>query len=76
MVRSSRTPSFFRLSWSTRSNTMSLTLLSASLMLSSINLVAAALTATGLLVSAVKDDAASYTTVVAPASRRSKIRRK
>ena len=42
-------------------------------MLSSMNLDAAALTATALLVSAVNDDAASYTTVAAVASRRSNI---
>lgn len=40
------------------------------------NLAAAALTATGLLVKAVRDEAASYTTVEAPASSRSKINRR
>lgn len=59
MVRSSRTPSFRIRSWSTRSRTISLTLLSASRMHSSINLPAAAFTATGLLVRAVRDVAAS-----------------
>lgn len=59
MVRSSKTPSFRVRSWSTRSNTISLTLLSASRMASSINLPAAALTATGLLVRAVREVAAS-----------------
>lgn len=55
---------------------MSLTLLSASLMLNSMNLEAAALTATGLLVRDVSEEAASYTTVVAPASKRSNIKRR
>ena len=45
-------------------------------MLNSMNLAAAALTATGLLVSEVRDEAASYTTVAVSASRRSKIRRR
>ncbi len=60
---------------STRSSTISLTLLSASLIASSMNFPAAAFTATGFPVSAVSEEAASYTTVEAPASRRSKINR-
>ena len=76
MVRSSRMPSLTRRNWLTFSRTINLTLLSDSLMLSSMNLAAAALTATGLLVSAVSEDAASYTTVDSLASRRSKIRRR
>jgi hypothetical protein len=46
ITRSSRTPSFFLRSAATRSKTMSLTLLSGSLIANSMNLLAAALTAT------------------------------
>ncbi|EZF27180.1 hypothetical protein H112_00826 [Trichophyton rubrum D6] len=76
IVRSSRTPSLRFMSWWTRSSTISLTLLSASLMHSSINFAAAALTATGFDVSAVREVAASYTTVLVFASKRSKINRR
>jgi hypothetical protein len=59
IARSLSTPSFFFRSWSTFSRTINLTLLSETLMQRSMNLAAAALTATGLLVKAVKLVAAS-----------------